>query len=180
MTLPTGTISMNDIKTEYGLYGSLALGSLYAGGGIVPSGAGGYNGAIPSSGAISLFNFQGHSAPSTILDTQTVTVGSRNDYGYISTGYKSTGTGVGSISDGSSNVYSGANINDLYHQTTTNKLYFRLAGVRANSGWTKMMINNNTFMRVSATYSATSTTTWIWPLSSQPFGSSGTATVTWE
>ena len=47
MTLPTGTISMNDIRTEYSLTGALALGSLYAGGGIVPSGAGGYNGATP-------------------------------------------------------------------------------------------------------------------------------------
>lgn len=180
MTIPTGTVTMNDIRTEYSLSGALALGSLYAGGSIIAAGAGGYNGAIPSSGTIAMSNFQGHSAPPTILDTQTVVIGSRNDYGYISTGFKSTGTTTGSISDGSSNVYSGANINDLYHQTTTNKLYFVLAGVRANSGWTTMKINGTSFTRASATYSATSTTTWYWSLSSQPFGSSGTATVTWE
>jgi hypothetical protein len=62
MPLPTGTISFNDIRTEYSLTGVLALGSLYAGGGIVASGAGGYNGAIPTSGTISLSHFQGHSA----------------------------------------------------------------------------------------------------------------------
>jgi hypothetical protein len=35
MTIPTGTVTMNDIRTEYNLSGSLALGQLYAGGGII-------------------------------------------------------------------------------------------------------------------------------------------------
>ena len=73
MTLPTGTITMNDIRTEYGLSGALALGSLYAGGSIIAAGAGWYNGAIPSSGAISLNNFRGHSAIPAV--THTITQG---------------------------------------------------------------------------------------------------------
>jgi hypothetical protein len=69
MTLPTGTITINDIRTEYGLSGALALGSLYAGGSIIAAGSGGINGAIPSSGAISLNNFKGHSAPPAIVSS---------------------------------------------------------------------------------------------------------------
>jgi len=69
MTIPTGTVTMNDIRTEYSLSGALALGSLYAGGSIIAAGAGGINGAIPSSGAISLNNFKGHSAPPSVLSS---------------------------------------------------------------------------------------------------------------
>ena len=69
MTLPTGTITMDDIRTEYSLSGVLALGQLYAGGSIIAAGSGGINGAIPSSGAISLNNFKGHSAPPSVLSS---------------------------------------------------------------------------------------------------------------
>ena len=179
MTIPTGTLSMDDIRTEYGLSGELALGSLYAGGSIIAAGSGGYSGAIPSSGSISLNNFKGHSAPPSILDTQTVVIGSRNDFGYISTGFRVSV--YGSISDGTSNVYSGAAIDRIYHQSTVNKLFFSLAGSRANSGWTTMKINGISFARTSASYSAQYTTTWTWSsVTSHPFGSSGTRAVTWE
>ena len=181
MTIPTGTVTMNDIRTEYSLSGALALGSLYAGGGIIAAGAGGYNGSIPSSGTIAMSHFQGHSKPPTILDTQTVIIGSRSTYGYVSTGYKSTGAATGSITDGTSNVYSGAAINDIYHLGTLNRLYFTLAGSRTNSGWTTMKINGISFTRASASFTTSSTTTWYWSsVSSHPFGSSGTRAVTWE
>jgi len=182
MTLPTGTISMNDIRTEYSLTGALALGSLYAGGGIVPSGAGGYNGAIPSSGAISLFNFQGNSAPSTTLDSQTVTIGTESVMGYTSYGFRSTGSNYGSIVDGTSNLYSGSPIRKLYWQTGTNRLYFGV-GSASNSGWTTMTLNGVNYARTSATYSVTgNVSTWSWgSLSSNAFGAtSGTKVVTWS
>ena len=182
MTIPTGTVTMNDIRTEYSLSGALALGSLYAGGSIIAAGSGGYNGTIPSSGTIAMSHFQGHSKPPTILDTQTVVIGSRSRGGNVSTGYKSTGYGnFGSITDGTSNVYSGAAINDIYHISTLNRLYFTLAGVRANSGWTTMKINGISFTRASASFTTSSTTTWYWSsVTSHPFGSSGTRAVTWE
>ena len=69
MTLPTGTITIDDIRTEYSLSGVLSLGQLYAGGSIIAAGAGGINGPIPSSGAISLNNFKGHSAPPSVLSS---------------------------------------------------------------------------------------------------------------
>ena len=182
MTLPTGTITMNDIRTEYSLSGALALGSLYAGGSIIAAGSGGYNGAIPSSGTIAMSNFQGHSAPPTILDTQTVVIGSRNDYGYISTGYRSTSSATGSVTDGTSNLYSGATVRDIYHISTLNRLYFSVLGSLSNSGWTTMKINGISFTRASASFTVTGgNTTWYWAsISSHPFGSSGTRAVNWE
>ena len=185
MTIPTGTLSINDIRTEYGLSGTLALSSLYAGGSIIAAGAGGYNGAIPSSGTISLNNFKGHSAPPSVLDTQTVTVGFQSfSNGIIErTGYLSGYSAIGSVSDGTSNVYSGAAVLELAHLSPPyRRVYFRLAGSRANSGWTTMKINGISLARTSASYSANSSrTTWIWAsISSSPFGSSGTKSVTWE
>ena len=182
MTIPTGTLSMDDIRTEYGLSGELALGSLYAGGSIIAAGSGGYYGAIPSSGAIALRQFGGHSKPPSILDTQTVVIGSRNDYGYISTGYRGTSSTTGSVSDGTSNLYSGATVKDIYHISTLNRLYFAVLGSHANSGWTTMKINGISFARTSASFTTSGgNSAWYWSsISSHPFGSSGTRAVTWE
>lgn len=60
MTLQTsGAISLNDLATEFGGTAPHSLSEYYAGGGLVPAGASGTNGAVPSSGAISLSNFYG-------------------------------------------------------------------------------------------------------------------------
>lgn len=62
MPLPaSGALSLNDIQTEFGGTNPISLNEYYAGGGIVPSGTTGTNGAVPSSGAISVFNFFGTS-----------------------------------------------------------------------------------------------------------------------
>jgi hypothetical protein len=63
MTLPTsGPLSLNDIKGEFGGPSAPSLGDYYAGGAYVPAGTTGTNGAVPSSGAISISNFYGTSA----------------------------------------------------------------------------------------------------------------------
>lgn len=60
MTLQTsGAISLNDLATEFGGAQPHSLSEYYAGGGLVPAGASGTNGTVPSSGAISLSNFYG-------------------------------------------------------------------------------------------------------------------------
>ena len=173
---------MNDIRTEYGLSGALALGSLYAGGSIIAAGSGGYYGSIPSSGAIALRQFGGHSAPPSILDTQTVGIGVRNDYGYVSTGYRGTSNTVGSVSDGTSNLYSGAAIKDIYHISTLNRVYFSVLGSLSNSGWTTMTIGSTSFTRSSASFTTSGgNTTWYWAsISSHPFTGIGSISVTWE
>lgn len=64
MPLPTsGALSLNDIKGEFGGPTSPSLGDYYAGGTYVPAGTSGTNGAVPSSGAISIGSFYGTSAP---------------------------------------------------------------------------------------------------------------------
>ena len=63
MALPTsGALSLSDIQTEFGGSNPISLSEYYAGGLYVPSGTSGTNGAVPTSGAISLSNFYGTSA----------------------------------------------------------------------------------------------------------------------
>ena len=63
MTLPTsGPLSINDIAGEFGGTAPHSMNEYYAGGGLVPAGASGTYGAVPSSGQISIQNFYGTSA----------------------------------------------------------------------------------------------------------------------
>lgn len=63
MVLPTsGPLSLADIQTEFGGANPIGLNEYYAGGAYVPAGTSGTNGAVPSSGAISIWNFYGTSA----------------------------------------------------------------------------------------------------------------------
>ena len=62
MTLPTsGPLSLSDIQTEFGGVNPIGLDEYYAGGGRVPPGTTGTNGAVPSSGTISISQFYGTS-----------------------------------------------------------------------------------------------------------------------
>lgn len=57
----SGSITINDIAAEFGGTTPHSLSEYYAGGGLVPAGTSGTNGAVPSSGTISLQNFYGTS-----------------------------------------------------------------------------------------------------------------------
>lgn len=61
MALPTsGTISLADIQDEFGGPSApISLGNYYAGGGNVPAGTSGTNGAVPASGTLGLYHFYG-------------------------------------------------------------------------------------------------------------------------
>ena len=59
---PSGPLSLTDIQTEFGGTNPIGLSEYYAGGGLVPPGATGTNGPVPSSGQISIFNFFGTQA----------------------------------------------------------------------------------------------------------------------
>lgn len=62
MTLPTsGPLTLADIQTEFGGSNPISLSEYYAGGSYVPAGTTGTNGAVPSSGTISISNFYGTS-----------------------------------------------------------------------------------------------------------------------
>lgn len=166
MTLQTsGAITLANIQTEFGGTDPISFSEYYAGGTYVPSGTSGTNGAVPTSGAISFFNFYG---TSDVLDIQTVVAGSYTGgaYGPFYTGKYST---VGSVSDGTSNIYGGAAITNFYLTTAATNLILVIAGVVSNSGWTTLSWNRNngaatgTRLRSAATFSTAANSTWTWP-----------------
>jgi len=55
----SGPISLGNVQTEFGGTNPIAMSEYYAGGANVPSGATGTNGAVPSSGTISVSKFYG-------------------------------------------------------------------------------------------------------------------------
>lgn len=62
MTLQTsGAIAFSQVQTEFGGSNPISLSEYYAGGANVPSSTSGVNGAVPSSGAISMSTFYGTS-----------------------------------------------------------------------------------------------------------------------
>jgi hypothetical protein len=175
MPLPTsGPLTLADIQTEFGGTNPISLSEYYAGGGLVPSGASGTFGAVPSSGAISIQNFYG----TANSETQVVTVGTTFFGDPFGGGFTvvrgfSDRFPVGSISDGTFGFVSNATINELaWFDFGT--LYFRLVGTHANSGWTKLTLGGVDYFRSSASFSQpTGFTEWIWA-SSDPFGADGT------
>ncbi len=109
------------------------------------------------------------------LDQQVVTAGSTGSIGDRKRGF-STALAIGSIVDGTSNVYSGAAITELYHDETTNLVHLKITGA-ANSGWTTMRIlsaglGTVDLLRASGTFASNE---WTWT-QANPFG--GAATVT--
>jgi len=63
MAIPSsGALTLSTIQTEFGGINPIGLDEYYAGGANVPSGTTGTNGAVPSSGAISISAFYGTSA----------------------------------------------------------------------------------------------------------------------
>ena len=123
------------------------------------------------------------------MDEQTVTVGFLNRataklgpkghyYGYGSIGTNN----FGSIADGSFNVKSNANINQLRYRkreggatgaTGAETLYFEIAGGYSNDGWTTMTIGSTSFGREDSSYFNNGTITrWQWSEEdlTNPFG----------
>jgi len=182
VALPTsGTLTLADIQTEFGGSNPIGLSEYYAGGSYVPAGTSGTNGAVPSSGTISVSNFYGTSAA---LDVQTVTVGLFTSKSGAYYGY---GLAGGSISDGTFNPKSGASIT-RFEWISSGSLYFVLSGSHTNAGWTQVRIVSNlstdyTFTRASASYNSnTNATQWVWSSTGNPFpyqsGSTTTAVAT--
>ena len=115
---------------------------------------------------------------SGILDTQTMTVGSNGSPGSQNFGFLN-GV-IGSLSDGSSNIYGGAAILAIRSVETSGAVILTITGILANSGWTNMAISGfGTFARADAAQSNSGgNTSWTW--ASGSFPTSGTVTVTWS
>ena len=130
------------------------------------------------------------------LDSQVVTVGQATSAtggsglptgSTVRRGFLISGAG-GSISDGTSNLYSGASILQIMYQWDT---YYPTSGVtliiagtnRANSGWTTLTIGSTAYQRTSATYNGSGGNTyWTWydgtdnNGTEDPFGNTGGTT----
>ena len=174
MAIPSsGALTLSTIQTEFGGTNPIGLDEYYAVvGGLVPPGTTGTNGAVPSSGAISISAFYG---TSKIIDTQTVTIGTFTFKSLTIRGFDSV-TVTGSISDGTFNPVSGATIQSLAWSSAGNDMSFTLAGVRANSGWTNMRLYSVDYARSAATFfdnGGAGPTSWSWA-TSDPFGADGT------
>jgi len=177
VALPTsGTLTLADIQTEFGGSNPIGLSEYYAGGSYVPAGTSGTNGAVPSSGTISISNFYGTSAA---LDVQTVTVGV---YVAKATTYYGYGLAGGSISDGTFNPKSGASITRL-EWISTGTLSFSLSGSYTNADWTTVEFTGGggtySFNRTAASYTNNGyATTWNWSTGTNPFGTTAGVNVT--
>ena len=76
----TGAISLNDVQTEFGGGNPISINEYYAGGASVPSGTSGTNGAVPTSGQISLSSFYGTGITVSITDLTISDMGSGTQY----------------------------------------------------------------------------------------------------
>jgi hypothetical protein len=134
------------------------------------------------------------------LDSQTVTVGTHTITVPAGNGLPSTttvyngsfdwsGTAYGSVSDGTSNIYSGAAVDRLmyYYNTVYAFSGFNLfidGTNRANSGWTTLTVGTTAYQRQNAVYTASSggNTTWTWSTggdttgANNPFAATGQTT----
>lgn len=180
MTLPTTSLAFSALQTEFGGANPISLSEYYRSGSYVPTGTTSSYGTIPTSGQISLGVFRG-TQKVTYLDLQTVTpdiaivfAGDFSSVVYYH-GYATNnalgGYPIGSISDGTSNIYGGAAVEGVYTSDSDPNnpdndiyVYFAVAGSRANSGWTSMSINGEkTYYRSSAGYANYgSITYWSW------------------
>lgn len=196
MTLQTsGAITLADIQTEFGGTNPISLSEYYAGGTYVPSGTTGTNGAVPSSGAISLWHFYGTSQGLSA----TMTVGS-NAYTYLKVTYYVDGfIGTGSAADFtaptigsmSADTFKTSTVKALYwihpgtgHNGTIGNVRLELSGDHtADSGFvTDVKVAGSSLGTIGTpTYNATSDTT-IYGIGTDgswtnPFGTSGTKAI---
>ena len=177
MTLPSsGAISFDNLRTEYGNTGSIALSEMYRGGSFVLNHSN--NGNVPTSGTISLNNFYGQSntPPSWSM---TLTVGSItgkiSEFGYGSFGFtQNAAPTYGSVSDNTVDILGGAFFRQCKFHSIGGTFFLEIDG--GSTSWSSIVVNGTTFNRTSMTKT---TDAWQQGSVSNPFPSAGsTCTVT--
>jgi hypothetical protein len=177
--------TFNSVRNAFNTEGYGISTSFFAyrqGGGIVPA-TSAFNqiGAGTVGDPLQLSQFSGFSVPSLYLDLQTVTpdvaIVLAGDFSSVTwfSGYATnnalSGYPIGSITDGTSNLYGGATIEGIFTSDTDPNnpdndiyVYFYVSGTRSNSGWTSMTIGGfKTYNRASASYSTFGgMTVWTW------------------
>ena len=191
MALPTsGVLDLSDIQTEFGGSNPISLSEYYAGGLYVPSGTSGTNGAVPTSGVISVSDFYDTQAGATITVTEgsAITLGvfgfslankvvSAPELGYV------TFQAFGSRTPTTINSVT---INGLYFSATKYaqpRFYFTLQGNRAQNFITSLNIQGYGSVTTAAAdshgYIANANETfWRWNITPTGWDGTGTRTVT--
>lgn len=101
----------------------------------------------------------GKKSSATVLDTQTVTSGTSGTAGSRYRGFSTAGPAIGSINDGTSNIYAGAAITRFWWDETLGEYQLAITGA-ANNGWTSVTINGTkTLNRTDAIYTSGQ---WTW------------------
>ncbi len=171
----SGAISFNNLRTEYGNGGTIALSEMYRGGSFVLNHSN--NSGVPTSGTISLNNFYGqnNTAPNWSI---TLTVGGIGgkipESGYGAGGITQNRTpAYGSVTDNTVDILGGAFFRQCKFYGSGN-FFLEIDG--GSNSWSSIVINGNTFNRTSM---SKNTDAWSLSGASNPFPSIGsTCTVT--
>lgn len=147
MTLQTsGNICIGDLKTEFSSSAN-CLTSYYAGGGVVPSGASGTNGAVPTSGTICLTDFYGVSnVIPTVSNVSNATSGEFVDFVSYSGGFGAGGISWQLVQESSA---SGSNYVSKFYLERTSSAYTGVVGSTTMSVGTLYPLQTTTFTQAN-------------------------------
>lgn len=150
----SGAISFDNLRTEYGNGGSIALSEMYRGGSFVLNHSN--NGNVPTSGAISLSNFYGQNNTAPSWST-TLTIGfvsgKIQEYGYGNAGaVENRSVTYGSVSDNTVDILGGAFFRQCKHSSVSGgTLYVEIDG--GSTSWSTIVINGTSIARTAFTKS---------------------------
>ena len=202
----SGAITLSDIQTEFGGSNPIGLSEYYAGGLYVPSGTSGTNGAVPTSGAISLSAFYGTQSGVTVTVTEgTDSImnyngnnGNAKIYGWYHRNYLPSAANSNQFAANSQTAttgsrspttINGAGIQGLFwspNKYTEARFYLVLTGTRSRSFVTSLDIQgygvvttagSNAFAS-GITGNGVTGTLWQWNITPAGWDGSGTRTVT--
>lgn len=169
----SGTISLNDIRNQFGASGSPDMAEYYRGGTnatLVHSYGSGHNTNIPTSGTISMNQFYG-AHRGWHLTCGVLGAGTSFEW----RGY-SNGQNLSAFGSILPNNYRGATIRGMYRTqitfkgSTSHSMIIIMSGYRARNWFNRYVDPNNTLYTQYAGWSPTSaSTTWSWGISN--FGS---------
>ena len=145
----SGAISFNNLRTEYGNGGTIALSEMYRGGSFVLNHSN--NSGVPTSGTISLNNFYGqnNTAPSwsTTMTVGQIT-GKLAEIGYGNAGaVQNRAPTYGSLSDNTIDILGGAFLRQVKY--AAGRIYIEIDG--GSTSWSTCVVHGVTFTRTSMT-----------------------------
>lgn len=205
MALPTsGALTLSDIQTEFGGSNPIGLSEYYAGGLYVPSGTSGTNGAVPTSGIISISDFYGTQAGTTITVTEGTdsilnAAGTANStiHGHYHRNFLPNSTNTAFVNNAytvtigsrSPTTANGANIRGLLwssNKWSQPRFYLVLGGTRAQNFVTSLNIQGYGTVTTAAadgfasgiSGNGVTGTVWQWNISPSGWDGTGTRTVT--